>query len=362
MRIGYGVASAALFLSLLVTAAAPGKAESAGTLLQIQPAFAPLAYSGKVYLFNSAGRLEVVPLEGKAASAVSDLPAAPILPPVSTPGGPCFMDGQGRLWNAASAPPSLISSPGPGAVALVPTDGRPAVVYPDRLILPDGRSVALPLRTKGAVQLSDGGYWIYGDHGAARLDAKGAALWTWTSETLRPTTACLAGNSIYSGTQNGIFAALRAKNGKTRWRYPAGGPIEDVVPVEPRRVLFSCSDHYLRCLWTRRGQLAWQVRVPGRVISPLVLCQGGKAFLAAASGARRLSMYSFAGGKMLWTWEAPSGEILLPPVVSDGKAAVVVLTSQNHPLLFRLPLPAPDQSSSGKKAGAGAATGAEAEP
>ncbi|MEJ2369073.1 MAG: hypothetical protein P8Z49_12210 [Acidobacteriota bacterium] len=235
MRIGYGVASAALFLSLLVTAAAPGKAESAGTLLQIQPAFAPLAYSGKVYLFNSAGRLEVVPLEGKAASAVSDLPAAPILPPVSTPGGPCFMDGQGRLWNAASAPPSLISSPGPGAVALVPTDGRPAVVYPDRLILPDGRSVALPLRTKGAVQLSDGGYWIYGDHGAARLDAKGAALWTWTSETLRPTTACLAGNSIYSGTQNGIFAALRAKNGKTRWRYPAGGPIEDVVPVDSGR-------------------------------------------------------------------------------------------------------------------------------
>lgn len=330
--------AAALGLLLTALLGAKGRAQIAdpGLRLDIPADWAPVLCGGRLYVFSSNGRNQVM-TPGDAAPMCDPVQFVPRVQPVCAKAGPLVLDREGVLWQLGEGFPKTVQEGLKDVVALLPTPDGPAYLFKDRLRIPGGAEAALPAEAAGATRLSDGGYWAWGAKGATRLDPQGNVLWRWTPKRGTPGPATLSAGTLFAGTSLGDLAALRDSDGKLRFAYRGGGAVTWAPAVSGDAVVFGSEDHFVRAVNVRSGQLVWQARAEGRPsFGPTPVDAG---FLFAESSGHRLFILSPAKGRKVWEWRLPSGSLLRPPAVEGREAAVLAWGEEEVPTLYRVTLP-----------------------
>ncbi len=331
-------AFAACALALL-TGAAGGE----GLRLDLEVLWPPVLSQGTLYLFGAENRVQILG-PGESSPRCSPAPVTPAVAPLAAGGAVWALDADGGLWRLGGGLPRWTEGGYPGALRLLPGEPRPAVLFKDRLVLPDGRPVPLPFEARDGNALGDGGYWIRGEGAAVRLTADGTPVFSWKPPSGSPGPALLAGDRLYAGTSRGDLVAL-SPSGRKVFRFAAGGELPTPPVAAGDLVVFATSNHFVRAL-DRKGRVVWHFRLEGRPLSgPLALPQG--IFLSEAEGSRLL-LLSPSDGKVVWSWRSPAGDLRLPPAVSPRRAFVLAWTGQREPLFYDVALPAPGAKGGGR--------------
>jgi outer membrane protein assembly factor BamB len=136
--------------------------------------------------------------------------------------------------------------------------------------------------------------------------ATGAKLWTGgsvgktTLENLGPT---VAQGTIYVGGPTGLFWALSAVDGSTRWTFKTGGEIDARPVVANGLVYFGSNDQTLYALNASTGAPIWHYNGDAAIsVAPVIA--GRTAYIGIGTNVHALDA---GGGKQMWT--APAGTL-----------------------------------------------------
>lgn len=321
-------------IAVCVLALFAGAAGLEGLRLDLEVLWPPVLSQGTLFLFGAENRVQIL-RPGESSPQCSPAPVTSVVAPAAAAGAVWALDAEGGLWRLGDGLPRLVEGGFRGALRLLPGEPRPAVLFRDRLVLPDGRPVPLPFEARDGNALEDGGFWVRGEQAASRLTADGTPVFTWRPSPGSPGPALLAGGRLYAGTSRGDLVALSA-SGRKVFRFAAGGELPTPPAAAGDLVVFATSNHFVRAL-DRKGRVVWHFRLEGRPLSgPLVLPQG--IFLSEAEGSRLL-LLSPSDGKVLWSWRCPAGDLRLPPAVTPERAFVLAWTGHREPLLYDVALP-----------------------
>ncbi len=324
-----------LGLAAAVSVLCAGPAPS-GLQLDIAADWSPLLCGGTVYIFSSGGRNQIMGPRDPAPNC-DPVQMSPALQPLCGGGDAWVLDTDGTLWQLGHGIPAQVASKLNGAVAVVPWSPSPAVFFPHDVLLPDGARRKLDITVARAQALGGEGFWVRSARTAARLDADGSVLWTWTPGRGSPGPATLAGSTVFTATSEGDLVALNADSGRVRFVYRGGGQVTSPPVVFGDEVVYASMDHFIRAITTRSGQLLWQFRADGRPSFGPFKVQAGILF--AESAGSRLVILDEKDGHPGWTWAVPQGAILKCPAVSATKAVVLAWTDDPKPWLYRVDLP-----------------------
>jgi hypothetical protein len=314
--------------------------------LDIPADWEPVLCKGRLFLFSTEGRNQVLS-PGDDAPQCDPVQFTPTLQPVCAQSGTVVLDAEGNLWQLGEGLPKTVQSGLSGAVGLWPSGQGVAVLFKDHLELPGGARAALPFEAAGGNALADGGSWIRGAKQAARVSDQGAILWTWSPRSGAPGPATLAKDVLVSGSSDGTLWALSAPDGKPRFGYRGGGALFGPPIVDGDRFVAATSDHVIRAVNLKNGQLAWQFRASGRpAYGPFRVPAG---ILFAEEGGRRLVLLSPKTGSAAWSWSLPSGSLIDAPAVENTRAALLAWGEASTPTLYLVDLPAIEPSGPVKK-------------
>jgi hypothetical protein len=312
-------------------------AHAGGIRLDLPADWEPVLCKDRLYVFSTEGRNQFLS-PGDDAPQCDPVHFTPQAQPVCSASGTLVLDTEGTLWLLGEGLPKTLLSGLSGVVRLWVEDGRPAILFKDRIERPDGQRVDLPFEASGGQPLSDGGYWVWSPTRAARITAAGSLLWTWTPSSGAPGPAVLTEGRIFSGTSSGSLWALRDRDGKVDYCYRGVGGVTAPPISAGGLVVYASTDHMVRAVRAKDGQLAWQFRASGRPsFGPYPVAAG---LLLAEAGGRRLIILAPATGKVVWTWALPSGTLLNGPAVLAKQAALLAWDEAATPLLFTVMLPA----------------------
>jgi hypothetical protein len=307
--------------------------------LDIAADFAPLLCGGRLYVFSSGGRNQVMSPD-ETAPDCDPVHIIPLMQPSCGPTGPVLADRDGNLWQMGKGVPAEVGrlqGPASQLVALLPSRNGTVEVYADRIVLPGTQATPLPLKATSAQRLAHGGFWVWNARSAARLSPQGRLLWTWRPKGEGPGPAVLAGGLVLAGTSSGSLVALSDADGKQRYCYHSGGEIVNPPWVTGKLVIYASLDHLVRALKIRSGQLAWQFRTDGRPSFGPYPVQAGLLF--AEDPGQRLFILDPASGREIWNWRVPKGAILKAPAVAGDRAAVLAWSDTPEPTLYLVTLP-----------------------
>jgi hypothetical protein len=335
MRKALFVAAALALWAGAATASGPPP-EAREYALDFPADLAPVWCGERLYLFSSDGRNQPM-VPGDEAPGVSPSLIVPALQPVCGPEGALVLDRNGELWRFSQGHPAQVQGGLRDALALWPLPTGLAALFGDLLLLPGGHVSPLPFEASAGDALAGGGFWVRDGRQAARLDAAGRVLWTWTPRHGAPGPATLNEGTLYAGTTRGELVALDDRRGRVRYRYRGGGEVLSPPHTIGDRVLWASSDHFVRCLHGPSGSLIWQFRAAGRPAFGPFAVEAGVLFAEAAG--TRLFVLDLRDGRKLWDWKAPRGSILKSPAVSAGRAAVLAWAEEATPVLYVVPLP-----------------------
>lgn len=308
-----------------------------GIRLDLSADWEPVLCRDRLYVFSTEGRNQTLS-PGDDAPQCDPVHFTPQVQPVCSADGTLVLDTEGNLWQMGASLPRTLLSGLSGALNLWVEDGRPAVLFRDRIERRDGQRVVLPFQASGGQPLSDGGYWVWGPTRAARITAAGSLLWSWSPPSGTPGPAVLVEGRVFSGTSSGSLWALRDRDGKVDYRYRGGGSVTTPPVSSGGLVVYASTDHMVRAVRAKDGQLAWQFRASGRPsFGPYPVAAG---LLLAEAGGHRLIILDPATGKVVWTWALPSGALLNAPAVLPRQAALLAWDEAATPLLFAVTLPA----------------------
>lgn len=311
-------------------------APAGGIRLDISADWEPVLCQDRLYVFSSGGRNQLLSPDDTAPQC-DPVQFTPQVQPVCSASGTLVLDTEGTLWQLGEGLPKTVLSGLTSAVGFWVEGGRPSILFQDRIELPDGRRIALPFKADGGHRLSDGGCWVWGPTGAARLSAEGAILWTWSPPTGEPGPAVLANGNIFATTSQGSLWALRGSDGKARYAYRGGGSTASPPLLHGDLVVYASSDHMVRAVRAKDGQLAWQFRASGRPdFGPYPVSAG---LLVAEAGGRRLILLAPSTGKVVWTWELPTGALINAPAILPRQAALLAWDEAATPVLYTVTLP-----------------------
>ncbi len=322
--------------ALLPASAPPASHKPRPIDLDIACNYAPVFAGGRLRIFTREGRNQVMEVATDNAPDCSPVPIATAVQPVACGGAVFALDASGDLWKLGSGFPATVDQVATGAIAMFPGEPLPAILYQDKFRLPSGSEMTLPFKADGGAKV-EGGWWLFGKGKAVLLGEDGSVKWSWEPKNLTPRAACISGGKLFAATREGYLFALGLKRGGKIFSYRCGGEIFPPLAGPEGSVVFSASDHAVRRL-SAHGQLLWQERMGARLGFGLVRVGGG--FLCAEEAGRKVALFEARTGRELWRWEAPEGEILLPPAASGTLAAVLVSTEKPKPVLWLLTLPA----------------------
>lgn len=306
--------------------------------LDIPADFAPVFCQGKLYVFSSNGRNQAMGPEDEAPSC-DPVQFSPALQPVCASDGPLVLDKEGNLWQLGKGFPKTIAAGLKDVAALVPHGQGFTLVFRDGVQLSDGSVAPLPFKAEKALALDDGSLWVWGKEKAALVDlSTGRPRWSWKPRKGEPGPASLGGEKLFTGSSSGELVALSAADGKVLFSYRGGGALVWPPLFQGDSVICATDDHFVRAIHMKRGDLLWQFRTSGRAAYGPVRTPAG--LLLAESAGTRVLLLSPDKGEKVWEWQAPSGNIIVAPAVSDQRLAVVTWGEGPNPTLYLVQIPA----------------------
>lgn len=149
----------------------------------------------------------------------------------------------------------------------------------------------------------------YGQMGGSLIavDAlSGRQLWEAPAGDYVHSGACLTGDRIFFGANDGIVRALERGSGQLLWKYYTRGPIKSDLVCDGQRLLVAGGDGVLYCLEVGGGNLLWKRRLSRQLYCrPLLL---GELVLAGGDGTCLIASRLHDGQV---AWAAPLGSSLV---------------------------------------------------
>jgi outer membrane protein assembly factor BamB len=139
------------------------------------------------------------------------------------------------------------------------------------------------------------------------------------------TSPIIVGNRIYIGDYDGVVYALRGVDGRTVWRFRAGGAVKGAISYNRGRVFFGSYDGKLYSLRASDGKLLWTAKSNrdwlgghGQFYSTPAVAYS-RVYLGNTDG----HVYSFGeqSGKRRWSYET-GGFVYGSPAVWNGRILV----------------------------------------
>lgn len=337
---------ACLFLFSSALVAASGSApDSSCTRVDSPVVFAPVVCGESLLFFGAGGRNLVMDPKG-IFSSLGGPPFSPSFQPVSDGESAWAVTSDGAVVRIAGGVASRFPGDFKGAIALLPAEPAPYLLFPGKLKLPNGGEVALDFSAVSMNALGNK-LWIRG-HGAALLtDSKGKVLWKWKVPGTTTGPALLSGKTVFTGASDGRFEALKERDGKAVFSFRGGGSLVNPPAAANKLVVYGSTDHFIRALNRRSGVVLWQTRVEGRPSFGPIKVKAG--FLFAEGAGSRLFILSEKHGRAGWNWKVPKGAILKAPVVVGNTAFVLAWSGSSRPCLYRVNLPSSLPKHSSKK-------------
>jgi len=168
-------------------------------------------------------------------------------------------------------------------------------------------------------------------HGSTAAGLTSQLAQTWVSKTggAVRSSAAIADNTVYVGSDDGYLYALSLDTGELRWRYRLGAPVSSSPAAASGRIFVGDDSGTLYCLLAegdkrltaeRVGLQLWRVPTGGPITgSPLVTLSGNAVF---GSGDGSLVAIKVVSGATAWTLRA-DGPISASPVKSEEPVTIV---------------------------------------
>lgn len=168
-------------------------------------------------------------------------------------------------------------------------------------------------------------------HGATAAGLAQRLSGAWIADTGGPvrSSAAIADDTVYVGSDDGYLYALNLDTGELRWRYRVGAPIASSPAVALGRVFVGCDDGAVYCFEAeadkrlgedRVGRQLWRYRTGGAVAGSPLVTMSGLVVIGSADG----SLYALdaKSARPVWTYET-AGPIVASPVKSEAPLTVV---------------------------------------
>lgn len=150
-----------------------------------------------------------------------------------------------------------------------------------------------------------------GGAGIRSLPALGAPEWDYL--TAAPV---VADGTVYLGSASGVFRALAAGTGATRWSFTTGGKIRAAARVAGDRVFVGSMDHFVYALDRRTGARLWRFDTGSPVTTTPV--PAGERLVIGTRDQALLYALNAADGKKLWTVYYWLSWVESTPALVDG--------------------------------------------
>lgn len=161
---------------------------------------------------------------------------------------------------------------------------------------------------------ANGNKWTqYADYATGSTQAEVA--WVFETGDTIQSSATIAGDAVYAGSNDGFLYCLNAATGAENWKYQTGGcVISKPALTAGGNVVFGSEDGKVYCLNAATGQLAWSYETGGAVLSdPLV--DGNAVYIGCGDG--KIYCLNAQTGAAVWTYQT-DGLMRQRPVVQDG--------------------------------------------
>jgi outer membrane protein assembly factor BamB len=138
------------------------------------------------------------------------------------------------------------------------------------------------------------------------------------------TSPTVVGSRVFIGTAEGFVYCLRARDGKTLWRYPAGGPVKGAIAYDRHKVFFGAYDGKVYALSAATGKRIWTTpRGYGRFYSTPAVAYS-RVYIGSTNG----GVYAFDERTGDVAWTRPTGSyVYSSPAVWHGR---VYIGSYDH--------------------------------
>ncbi len=187
-------------------------------------------------------------------------------------------------------------------------------------------SVKLKGQSHAAPALADSLILVGDDRGLLHAyNFSGSEQWSFkTNAPIYASPTCSAG-TIYFGSTDKNFYAIKTSDGKELWHYQTQGKIYNSAAVSGDYVVFGSTDHYVYCLDKTSGKLIWRFQAQS-VISTAPVIAGEVVFIGSLD--KHLYALDLKNGDKLWSFEA-KGRIRTNPIIVNKK---LLFASENDKL------------------------------
>jgi outer membrane protein assembly factor BamB len=153
----------------------------------------------------------------------------------------------------------------------------------------------------------------------------------WVAETGGPvrSSAAIADNTVYVGSDDGYLYALSLETGELRWSYRIGSRVASSPAVALGRIFVGADDGAVYCFDAnadkrlseqRIGRQLWRYRTGGAVVGSPLVTASGLVVVGSEDGA----LYALDAKSARLVWSYPTaGAITTSPVKSEAPLAVV---------------------------------------
>ncbi len=161
------------------------------------------------------------------------------------------------------------------------------------------------------------GLFILGDDmgGIYAIDNSPHIVWKYSTPGTFRAAAVISEKTVYIGSTNSNFYAIRLEDGMEKWSFRANGKIYQPAAVDANSVIFGATDHRVYCLDKQTGTEKWTFKA-NSVIGTAPLITGKVVFVGSLDN----FMYALdlKSGEKLWSFEA-SGRIRTHPIIVRDK-------------------------------------------
>ena len=143
-------------------------------------------------------------------------------------------------------------------------------------------------------------------------------LWRFPVGDRPVSSPVLAGDMIYVGGDNGLFA-IDARTGTQRWYFATEHTVESSPAVVEGLVYFGGKDGYLYCLDAQTGVERWRFETAGMIITSPLVADGFVYFVSYDGNVYSVDALS---GEEEWRFLIEGTEYVSSPAISDGLVVV----------------------------------------
>lgn len=133
-------------------------------------------------------------------------------------------------------------------------------------------------------------------------------------------TPVFSNNSLFFGTQNGVFYAFDFITNVIEWEFKTLGSIQSSPAIAGETIIFGSNDNYLYALNKKDGTLKWLFKTGAAITSSPAVYENKVYF---GSQDKKIYCLELNSGKKIWEYET-TGQINSSPIIDSNYKTLVI--------------------------------------